>query len=1116
MWVFRSMATVVVAGLIGSAGASERLDRARRMAASGDTRNAKTMLADAARQGDRESLREFAEFLDRFGDPQAREAYGRLLEATQDAEARRAVLRRLATLDLMAGDRAAAEPRLRSMGASLAAAGSPGQTPLATEDITIPGPMRSFARMAAISQELHANEVLAAVARNVVTNGYQASNSNDALEQTEYLKLVHRYLGQARELTKFAGESQAITIESCESERVGELLKTLGYRMRGGCGSEVVLETVNASRAFLTTDSGFPLADLEQALRTNRRFSYSYKPTKVPVLYRAQYWQGGSREKNDQTEFIDTFLSDPQLCRLYLGFAKLDPHTAEELRKGIQVQRIKAFSHVLDFFGGMFEIRDGKALYPGSAASERMWTELVGASPSNGVQFYEKLLAKDDGWLCSLYDALMRIEGPVKEYLTEPARMKRFYTAIRGRVTSPGPARPVFRSNADMMLLTTRLLVRDGKPHIPGSIEVWKNLFVKHPHGKYDGKLTKLATSWKEPDDVLEALFALSRKAVENEPLKTFMAITDLDRRRAQPLAAATVERLTREYRLFGAQFAIFNDGPTVSDKTILDFFDTAQAINKIKDNRLKSDTAGTLQALLGFWQILNRHGVIPPAKSDQALSELLARFSQVKDHDGVFEAGRGGVRLLMAASGVENPNDVHAKMLELLAGTVNPPDSESHAQVVQEMSRVLESQRVINLKALFDVVDHIENLPKGEKLNTALINRLTTRMNEIQLPRASLTGPEKNALSFGYWTEKHIDEQRKLNLRGQIERAANDPEKLKRLRGLLAPVLRDTLVAMNYAHYAPPGAQILYTNPLFVRSHDFLGVQGSSQTWRSTEIFGTGWPANAGGRLVGSLAGLGYALAEAEQNFLIPSQTQALIWGDLVPQMIISAKVPRWWNVTPEQMHWAGLHVRFGRSLVAEAVWDPAVRKEVLESLRRQAPPRRTRLVEAHCANGNVTAALDEVTPAEYYALAADLSAKFPNHVFASEIRRMSQANASAINHEAISRAFGTPKPTLANSYRPELLRLRTFPTLMGYSSRIMAESWESNTLFWATLADEAYLRPSQLNLLVPEWTQKVVERIFASHLEDWPALLRSLRQVGESVRDSSRKAGAPAGAGL
>jgi hypothetical protein len=39
-------------------------------------------------------------------------------------------------------------------------------------------------------------------------------------------------------------------------------------------------------------------------------------------------------------------------------------------------------------------------------------------------------------------------------------------------------------------------------------------------------------------------------------------------------------------------------------------------------------------------------------------------------------------------------------------------------------------------------------------------------------------------------------------------------------------------------------------------------------------------------------------------------------------------------------------------------------------------------------------------------------------------------------------------------------------------------------------------------LNVLVPEWTQKVVERIFASHLEDWPALLKSVRSVGDELR--------------
>jgi hypothetical protein len=76
-----------------------------------------------------------------------------------------------------------------------------------------------------------------------------------------------------------------------------------------------------------------------------------------------------------------------------------------------------------------------------------------------------------------------------------------------------------------------------------------------------------------------------------------------------------------------------------------------------------------------------------------------------------------------------------------------------------------------------------------------------------------------------------------------------------------------------------------------------------------------------------------------------------------------------------------------------------------------------------------------------------------------------------------------------------------------MGYSSRIMAESWESNQLYWADLADETGVRPDQLNVLVPQWTEKVVERIFASHLEDWPALLKSLRSVGDEVRNGGNQ---------
>ena len=974
--------------------------------------------------------------------------------------------------------------------------------------IEIPGPLGSFSRMAALSPDLTPDDLLPALARNVVTNGYQASSGAEALEQTEYLKLVVRYLSQARELERLAGEKKSIRIEACESAQTADLLRVLGYRMRGGCGSDVVLETVNASRAFLTIDSGFPLAELEQALRLNRPFVYGYSPTRVPVMYGAEYWLAGEKQGGS---FIDQFLGDPSICRLYLGLSKLERETANRLREAVPVQRIKAFAHVLDFFGGMFEIVNGKAAVPGGPRSSRAWEDLVGVSPDKGPAFFERLIARDDGWMASYFDALARITDPrLRAYLTEPERMKRFYSALRGRITSPGPARPVFRSNTDLLLLTTRLrLDGEGRPHIPGSIEVWKNLFVNHPHGKYDGKLTRLATSWKQPEDVVEALFALCRKAVENEPLKIFMALSDIDGRRKTPLDAATADRLARVFRNYSAQYSIFNEVPSISGQTILLFLDTADAVNRLRDQRLRADTAGTMQALVSLWQIFTRNGAIPEAGSDAALAGLLAPFSKVRNDRELFDAGYEGVRVLLKATGSPAGVSPQDRFMDLLAGAASPADQETHTQVVQEMIRVFEAQRLLSLKTIFDLADHLEAIGRGEKLNVVLLNRLAARIGEIPLPRAALSSAEKNSMAFGYYTERHIEDQRKLNLRREIERAGADAEKLRGLRGELAPILRDTLVGFSYLHYAPPGAQVLLTNPQFVRSHDFLGVQGAPQTWRTTEVLGTGWPSSGGGRLVGSLAGLPYALAEAEQNFLVPTREQALIWGDLVPQMIVSAKVPRWWNVTPGQMHFVALHLRLAQSLLAESILDAARRAKVLEALAGQAPPARVRKVGLLLAEGYLEEALVHVTPSEMFVLAERTLAneKDSGDVLSARIRALMAADPERVNYQAVSRAFGTPKPTLANSYRPELLHLRTFPTLMGYSSRIMAESWESNALYYAALADEIHSRPSQLNVLVPEWTQKTVEAIFATHLEDWPALLRSLRSVGDAVRAEVRK---------
>ena len=152
--------------------------------------------------------------------------------------------------------------------------------------------------------------------------------------------------------------------------------------MRGGCGSEVVLETVNAARAFLTTDSGFPLSDLERALQADRPFSYPYGSTRADVLYTPDYWMN-AREKA-QGNFLEALLADPALCRFYLGMSRIDPETADTLRLALAPVRLRGFSAGLDFFGGNFEIRQGKAIVPGGSKATAAWTELAGDVPGQG------------------------------------------------------------------------------------------------------------------------------------------------------------------------------------------------------------------------------------------------------------------------------------------------------------------------------------------------------------------------------------------------------------------------------------------------------------------------------------------------------------------------------------------------------------------------------------------------------------------------------------------------------------------------------------------------------------------------------------------------------------
>ena len=102
------------------------------------------------------------------------------------------------------------------------------------------------------------------------------------------------------------------------------------------------------------------------------------------------------------------------------------------------------------------------------------------------------------------------------------------------------------------------------------------------------------------------------------------------------------------------------------------------------------------------------------------AAGRYLDRSAKVKNEREMFEGGREGVKTLLAAT--HSPADISAqdRMIDLLAGTAQNDNSDAHTQVVEDMIRIFEAQRLISLTTIFELADNLESLAKGEKAEHA------------------------------------------------------------------------------------------------------------------------------------------------------------------------------------------------------------------------------------------------------------------------------------------------------------------------------------------------------------------------------------------------------------
>jgi hypothetical protein len=605
-------------------------------------------------------------------------------------------------------------------------------------------------------------------------------------------------------------------------------------------------------------------------------------------------------------------------------------------------------------------------------------------------------------------------------------------------------------------------------------------------------------------------LVACANFPTEAGPLQTYLTLSSIDgaRKPDAPLDQGTVRLIAQKFPEYRSWYLAFSEFPELNDTSIIEFVKAADSVTAIGNPAVRANALGALQANVGLWEILARQQQIPAAAMNQSWQAVVHPFIGASSAVQLFDAAHSSLRAMLTAAGGEG-NLSEDQIVELLAGPAQRDDTgrRVHEQIADRIRSVLDDQRLVSLDTLFTLYDGMDGLAHGSGAKDQLIP-LAGSLKEFEMPRAIFTEGEKAAWAPEIYTSRHTELQVRTDLTKQIQGAT--PAQLEAARGELLPFLRDTLVGLNYAYYEPPGAQVLHNNPLFVRSHDFSGtsILGYGQIWDTPTLVGIGVTAGGGAYLIGSLASLPYALATAEEDFIAPENVQALIWQAAGPALLVDAIQPRWWDVSPAELHAAALYQRMGEELLMDATGNAELRGRITEVLSDLMMPRRLEMTDQALQRpADAAAFMPQITPAEKFYLAAEYRRLYPEQAAtwgaaSKELDELARSNPSEVSVARLSKNFGVPHPTLEQTNALAILNMKPLPAFSGEDYGLVGESWESSNLYWARLADEMGYAPVTLNLLIPELSRHMIAKIFATDIEDWPAILRAMEQTGDEFR--------------
>jgi hypothetical protein len=219
----------------------------------------------------------------------------------------------------------------------------------------------------------------------------------------------------------------------------------------------------------------------------------------------------------------------------------------------------------------------------------------------------------------------------------------------------------------------------DGQPHVPGNLDVWKQIINQKTESKVIKDWAKRTHTWDNSEQLLEAMTAFSRLPTDSGPLQVYlmMNVMDMGRPAGKRLSPETVRLLANKFSQYSSWYLVFSEFPDLDDPSIVRFLNVAESIDKIQNQALRGNVQGAFQANIGLWQILARQGEIPKAQQSASWQKTLDPFAKVSSPTQLFDAAHASIREVLLAAGASEKSS-QDEIIEMLAG---PPQQTADGQ---------------------------------------------------------------------------------------------------------------------------------------------------------------------------------------------------------------------------------------------------------------------------------------------------------------------------------------------------------------------------------------------------------------------------------------------------